>query len=96
MSTTPRGHEVTTLQAQAWEAFSLDFETLLRRSLGKWVAYHGAKHECTAESQSAAYQECKRRGLASRELFVELVHPAALEEPKVCLSPTLDFPKDEP
>src|SRR5262249_19242949 len=56
-------------------------ETLLETAAGKWVAYHGPKHECTGETPSAVYQKCKQRGLAPDELLVKLVYPAATEEP---------------
>jgi hypothetical protein len=74
-----------TLQAQAWEAFCRDLATLVQSSAGNWVAYHGQKHEYTGESPSAVYQECRRRGLTADELLVELVYPAAAEEPAIFL-----------
>jgi len=83
------------LQAQAWEAFSRDLETLLQTAAGQWVAYHGPKHLYTGESPSAVYQECSRRGLAPEELLVELVYPAAAEEPAVFLPHPGDFHEDQ-
>jgi hypothetical protein len=90
-----RQQEIAALQAQAWEAFSGEFAALLRNHPGQWVAYHGASRECIGASQSAVYQECKQRGLAAEELFVELIHSAALDEPTVCLSPSLEVTEAE-
>jgi hypothetical protein len=90
-----RRGQLDALQCQAWEAFARDLDGLLQTSRGKWVAYRGPDRVCTGDSQPAVYEECRRRGLAPDELFVELVYPAAVELPVVFLLPTAELPTGE-
>lgn len=83
------------LQALAWAAFTHDLNDLLQTAAGKWVAYRGRERVCLGDSQSAVYQECRRRGLSPEVLLVEMVYPAAAEEPTVFMPPLPDFSEDE-
>ena len=62
---------------QGEEAFSRDLPALLKNYAGKWVAYLGAQRLDVADSSSELYRRHAERGINPKDLFVELIHPAA-------------------
>jgi hypothetical protein len=71
----PLDLEIPPMIQRAQEAFFRDLSQLLKKSPGKWVAYHGDKQLIIADTDVAAYEECLRLNIADEEIVVRCVEP---------------------
>jgi hypothetical protein len=63
------------LQKEGWKTFCEQLAELLRRTPGKWIAFHGREQAALADSKQGVYKRLLAQGYNLHEVVVHRIEP---------------------